>query len=97
MGGWWYWDTGYWYPALGYAPYAYYPYNGPIYGYANLTPNQIIVQVQVQLQQSGYYVGSIDGILGPMTRQALANFQADHGLAITSSVDAPTIATLGLS
>ncbi len=96
-GGWWYWDAGYWYPAWGYDPYAYYPYDGPIYGYANLTPEQIVAEVQGQLQADGYYAGPIDGVLGAMTRQAIATFQADHGLAITSTVDEPTIATLGIS
>ena len=97
-GGWWYWNTGYWYPAWGYAPSAYYPYDGPIYtGYADLTPDRVVINVQVQLQRDGYYFGSVDGILGPQTRQALAAFQADNGLAITSAIDEPTIATLGLT
>jgi hypothetical protein len=97
-GGWWYWNAGYWYPAWGYAPYAYYPYDGPIYtGYADLTPDRVVINVQVQLQRDGYYFGAIDGILGPETRTALAAFQADHGLAITSAIDEPTIATLGLA
>jgi Putative peptidoglycan binding domain len=98
LGGWWYWDAGYWYPAWGYAPYAYYPYYGPIYtGYATLTPYQVTVQVQIQLQREGYYYGAIDGVPGPETRRALAQFQADHGLAITSAIDEPTLATLGLT
>ena len=96
-GGWWYWDAGYWYPAWGYDPYAYYPYDGPIYGYSDLTPDRVVSEVQAQLQRDGYYDGPIDGVLGPMTRQAIAAFQADHGLAITSAVDEPTLATLGLS
>jgi hypothetical protein len=97
-GGWWYWNTGYWYPAWGYAQNAYYPYDGPIYtGYADLSPDQVVINVQVQLQRDGYYFGSIDGILGPQTRQALAAFQADNGLAITSAIDEPTVATLGLT
>jgi hypothetical protein len=96
-GGWWYWNTGYWYPAWGYDPYAYYPYDGPIYGYGDLTPDQVIINVQAQLQGDGYYVGPVDGILGPQTREALAAFQADHGLAITSAVDGPTLQTLGLT
>jgi len=97
FGGWWYWDAGYWYPAWGYDPYAYYPYDGPIYGHGDLMPDQIIVNVQIQLQRDGYYEGQIDGILGPQTRRALAAFQADNGLAITSAVDEPTLATLGLT
>jgi hypothetical protein len=97
LGGWWYWNAGYWYPAWGYAPYAYYSYDGPIYGYGDLTPDQIIANVQIQLQRDGYYVGAIDGVLGSQTRWALAAFQADHRLAITSAVDQPTLATLGLT
>jgi len=96
-GGWWYWDAGYFYPAWGYSPYAYYPYDGPIYGYNDLAPDQIITQVQVQLRRDGAYVGPIDGVLGPMTREAIAAFQVDHGLAITSTLDEPTLDTLGLS
>ena len=98
LNGWWYWNTGYWYPAWGYDPYAWYSYDGPIYtGYATVTPDQVIVNVQVALQQQGYYAGSIDGALGPQTRGALAAFQADNGLAVTSAVDQPTLQAMGLS
>jgi hypothetical protein len=96
-GGWYYWNSGYWYPAWGYASGAYYPYDGPIYGYNDLTPDQVVVNVQAQLQHDGYYSGPVDGVLGPMTRQAIAAFQADHGLAITSAVDRPTLSSLGLA
>lgn len=97
-GGWWYWNAGYWYPAWGYDPYyTYYPYDGPIYGYGDLTPDRVIINVQAQLRDDGYYVGAVDGVLGPQTRRAIAAFQADHGLAVTSAVDEPTLATLGLT
>lgn len=96
FGGPYYWNAGYWYPAWGYYPGYSYPYDGPIYGYNNLTPDQVVVNVQAQLQRDGYYAGPIDGLLGPMTRRAIAAFQADHGLAVTSAVDEPTLATLGL-
>ncbi len=97
LGGWWYWNAGYWYPAWGYDQYAYYPYDGPIYGYGNLTPDRIVENVQLALQQQGYYAGPIDGDLGPQMRGALAAFQADHGLAVTSAIDRPTIRALGLT
>ncbi|HJT80287.1 MAG TPA: peptidoglycan-binding protein [Chthoniobacterales bacterium] len=96
LGGWYFWNSGYWYPAWGYDPGYVYPYDGPIYGYGDLTPDQIVVNVQLQLRDNGYYFGAIDGLLGPQTRQALAAFQADNGLAITSAVDEPTLATMGL-
>ena len=96
-GGWYYWDAGYWFPAWGYEPYAYYPYDGPIYAYNGLAPDQVIADVQSQLQRDGYYDGPIDGILGPMTRDAIAAFQANNGLEVTSTIDEPTLSTLGFS
>jgi hypothetical protein len=92
-----FWNAGFWYPAWGYNPGYAYPYDGPIYGGRNLTPDQIVASVQTQLSNDGYYAGPIDGQLGPQTRQALADFQADNGLAVTSAVDEPTLATLGLA
>jgi hypothetical protein len=96
-GGWYYWNTGYWFPAWGYDPYAYYAYDGPICAYNGLAPDQVIVDVQLQLQRAGYYDGPVDGILGPMTQEAIAAFQADNGLAVTAAIDEPTLATLGLA
>jgi len=94
--GWWYWNAGYWFPAWGYAPYVTFAFDGPIYGYNGLTPDQVTVNVQQQLAAAGYYTGPIDGELGPMTREAIANYQADNGLAVTSAIDEPTLATMGL-
>jgi hypothetical protein len=94
--GWWYWNAGYWFPAWGYAPYVSYVYDGPIYAYNGLSPDQVTVNVQEQLAAAGYYDGPIDGILGPMTREAIAAYQADNGLAVTSAIDEPTLATMGL-
>ena len=95
-GGWYFWNAGWWYPAWGYDPYAYYPYDGPIYAYNDLPPDQVIANVQAALQQEGYYTGEVDGILGPLTRAALAQFQQDHGLYITSAIDQPTLQSLGM-
>ena len=94
--GWWYWNAGYWFPAWGYAPSVSYVYDGPIYGYNGLSPDQVTVNVQEQLAAAGYYDGPIDGVLGPMTREAIAAYQADNGLAVTSAIDEPTLATMGL-
>jgi hypothetical protein len=95
--GWYYWNAGYWFPAWGYAPSVSYVYDGPIYAYNGWTPDRVTVDVQEQLARAGYYDGPIDGVLGPMTREAIAAFQADNGLAITSAIDEPTLATLGLA
>jgi len=91
-----YFDAGYWYPAWGYYADAYYPYDGPVYCYNDLPPDEIITNVQIQLYDEGYYDGPIDGILGPDTRAAIADYQADHGLAVTAAIDEPTVESLGL-
>ena len=96
-GGWYYWNAGYWCPAWGYDDaYSYYPYDGPIYAYNNLPPDQVIANVQASLQEQGYYQGEVDGLLGPLTRAALAQYQADHGLYTTAAIDEPTLESLGM-
>ena len=95
--GWYYWNAGYWFPAWGYAPSVSYVYDGPIYAYNGWTPDRVTVDVQEHLARAGYYDGPIDGVLGPMTREAIAAFQADNGLAVTSAIDEPTLATLGIA
>jgi hypothetical protein len=95
--GYYYLDAGYWYPAWGYDPLNnYYDNDGPIYTYGNLLPDEVIANVQVALQDAGYYGGPITGSLNVETRAALANYQRDQGLLITGAIDQPTIESLGL-
>jgi Putative peptidoglycan binding domain len=90
-------DGSYWYPAWGYDPLqASYDYDGPIYTYGDLLPDEVIANVQVALQDAGYYLGTITGSIDVETRAALANFQRDYGLPITGAIDEPTVETLGL-
>jgi hypothetical protein len=98
-GGYYFFNAGYWFPAWGYSPSAqYYAYDGPIYvGHHAEPPDKVIADTQALLQQMGYYTGEVDGLLGPLTRQALSAYQADNGLATTSSIDEPTLAALGLT
>jgi hypothetical protein len=95
FGGWYFWNSGFWYPAWGYDRSAYYAYDGPIYAYNDLPPDQVTANVQASLQEQGYYHGEVDGLLGPLTRAALADYQRDHGLYTTSAIDQPTLASLG--
>jgi len=97
-GGYYYWNSGYWYPAWGYSPSAeYYVYDGPIYvGHRAEPPDQVIADVQAELQQMGYYKGEVDGLLGPLTREALTAYQADQGLITTAAIDQPTLDSLGM-
>ncbi len=90
-------DGSYWYPAYGYDPLQnYYDYDGPIYTYSNLLPDEVIANVQTALQDAGYYFGAITGSLSVDTRAAIANFQRDYGLQITGAIDEPTVEALGL-
>lgn len=96
-GGWYYWNNSYWYPAWGYAPDSVYAWDGPIYASSpDYDPAQVVANVQSALQQQGYYQGDIDGILGPETRAALAEYQSAQGLEPTGAVDEPTLETLGM-
>src|ERR1017187_8513032 len=98
-GGYYYWNNnGYWYPAWGYDSSAeYYAYDAPIYvGHSAEPPDRVIADVQAVLQNMGYYKGEVDGLLGPMTREALTGYQADQGLTGTGVIDEPTLDSLGM-
>jgi hypothetical protein len=96
-GGYYYQDSGYWYPAWGYdLNHERYDYDGPIYTYGNLLPDQVIIHVQRALKELGYYAGDLNGSLGVDTRQALSAYQQDFGLDTTGAVDEATVRALGL-
>jgi putative peptidoglycan binding protein len=97
-GGYYFWNAGYWYPAWGYSPSAqYYAYDGPIYvGHRAEPPDKVIADVQAVLQEMGYYRGEVDGLLGPLTREALTAYQSDNGLTTTAAIDQPTLDSLDM-
>ena len=98
-GGWYYWNAGYWYPAWGYdESAAYYPYDGPIYVGSSPRPfDQVVADVQASLQEQGYYRGEVDGLVGPLTQEALAAYQSSQGLEPTAAIDQPTLESLGIT
>ena len=83
-----------------YYPYDYdtnadpYDYNGTTYniGSADSTTVQAI---QTQLFNLGYYSGSIDGVFGPTTRDAVAKYQIANHLNVTGSLSPDTLTSLG--
>src|SRR5438093_233419 len=97
-GGYYYFNSGYWYPAWGYNPSSeYYAYDAPIYvGQRAEPPDRVIADVKAELHQMGYYEGEVDGLLGPLTREALTAYQADQGLTCTAAIDEPTLDSLGM-
>lgn len=65
-------------------------YDGPAY------PLAVRLAVQRELTRCGYYAGAIDGVIGPLTRHAIARFQVDHQLSVTGVIDRPLLVSLGL-
>lgn len=51
-------------------------------------------QAQQALKHDGLYKGRIDGINGPQTRSAVAQFQKKHGLKQTAQLDPKTMQKL---
>lgn len=89
------------YYANDYYPYDYYadvdPYdnNGATYDIAP-ADSATIQAVQRQLLDLGYYNGSIDGVFGPSTRDAVAKYQIANHLNVTGSLSPDTIQSLGV-
>lgn len=51
-------------------------------------------QVQTALKNAGFYKGSIDGKLGPMTLEAIKSFQKENGLKVDGIIGSTTWASL---
>lgn len=51
-------------------------------------------QIQTALKNSGYYTGSIDGKMGPMTKKAIEEFQKANGLEADGKVGPKTWSVL---
>jgi peptidoglycan hydrolase-like protein with peptidoglycan-binding domain len=64
--------------------------NSDIFGADDSLRKDDIRWAQVGLRFRGLYKGSLDGVLGPETKQARTQFQQNNGLAQTASVDAQT-------
>ena len=60
-------------------------------------PDDTVQAVQSLLTQLGYYTGPVDGIFGPATRDAVANYQTARQLDVSGSLSAQTLQSLGLS
>ena len=108
---WWpYWYYPYDYYSYGYGypyQYGYDPgyYDSGIYqgedsysqnGYGDQSGNSAVLAAQQALAQQGYYRGQIDGVFGPETRAAIAEYQSNHGLRVTGALTPDTLQALGL-
>jgi hypothetical protein len=100
-------DAGYFpWDYLPYYPNDYYPYDyytdADPYDYneanynANPADSATVQAVQTQLARLGYYNGSIDGIFGPSTRDAVARYQIANQLTVSGSLSPDTLQSFGL-
>lgn len=61
--------------SLGYTHY--HKYDAPVIAHGP------VADVQQELTSRGYYLGVVDGLMGPKTRKAIRRFQADAGWKVT--------------
>ena len=89
------------YYADDYYPYDYYADSQPsdnTESVDNSVPaaDPTVEATQEELAQLGYYNGPVDGIFGPTTRDAVANYQIAKQLNVTGSLSPDTMQSLGL-
>jgi N-acetylmuramoyl-L-alanine amidase len=56
----------------------------------HLDPVAEMTGIQARLNNLGFFCGKVDGIIGPMTEDALKAFQEKNGLSVTGSADQAT-------
>lgn len=54
-------------------------------------------EIQTRLKNWGYYFGSVDGIFGPQTRDAVIYFQSNNGLTADGIAGPATLGAMGIS
>ena len=64
--------------------------------YADYSGDSTVARVQRKLSARGYSLGSADGVIGPATRTAIAQYQEDNGLAPTGRINDQLLVSLGL-
>ena len=58
---------------------------------------QVIVKIQERLKIQGYYTGSNDGVMGPVTMTAIDVFKIAKGLPLGGYLDRQTLDALGVA
>jgi peptidoglycan hydrolase-like protein with peptidoglycan-binding domain len=56
---------------------------------------QWVLRVQQALQRKGFDPGPIDGVIGPMTHEAVRSYQDRFGMPATGELDNQTLYALG--
>ena len=56
-----------------------------------------VIQIQTKLKRWGYYNGSVDGIYGSKTVEAVKNFQRKNGLTVDGVAGSATLKAMGIT
>jgi putative peptidoglycan binding protein len=94
--------------SYGYYPYSYYGsypysyYGGYRSSYSYYQPGYLnddatVAAVQRRLGELGYYHGSVDAVIGPQTRAAIAAFESTHGMGVDGMITTRLLDRLGLA
>ena len=65
--------------------------------YQRGSTGSVVRQIQTKLKSWGYYSGSVDGIYGSATEQAVRAFQKKNGLTVDGKAGPKTLAAMGIS
>jgi peptidoglycan hydrolase-like protein with peptidoglycan-binding domain len=64
---------------------------------ASPKPDKVVQQVQSTLRGLNLYSGTVDGIAGPNTRSAIANYRKKVGLPVSDKIDDELLTQLGVA
>ena len=64
--------------------------------YYSRNTSSLGTSVQRALRREGYYAGPVDGDIGPISRYAIREYQADHGMPVTGRIDSRLLRSLGI-
>lgn len=74
----------------------YQPYDTTTVVYSGGSSGNLVDDVQSALINEGYDPGPVDGVMGSATRSAIAEYQEDHGLAVTGNINDSLLRSLGI-
>ena len=77
--------------------YSYYAPRTTVYATRGYTDDATVAAVQRRLARAGYYHGSIDGVIGAGTRNAVRAFERNNGLPADGIIDSQLLRTMGLA
>lgn len=65
--------------------------------YRKGSSGEVVTQIQKKLKNWGYYSGTVDGVFGEKTEEAVKAFQKKNGLTADGVVGSKTLAALGIA